>query len=918
MTAFALFITGAMFDLVPSSEAQDANPAPVTFGQPTVTQNGQPIDKQLDTRDRVSLSFPWTANGTIEQGQTMSIDFPTEILPPANKLPFSVSGQEAGSCEVQERTLVCTFNRDINQDSVTGSIGLNVGLGETPGPDWKFNTVPGGEPLSVAIPGGSVVPYVLPEGKEDRVSKYGTIDYVNNVIDWTIIIPAENLTDENGQARSVRITDQLQSRNHAYVGFDDPNRVVYVYQEDLSRENQAWPNSNVTAQDGGRGFAADIAPQRGGWNPEWDLKITYQTEFVGDPQDREKFDNSANVVVTDSQGIETTTAAEERNAGEHTYDAAAAAAGAGVERGSFALTKTVIGEQECIARIEEPFTVQVDIDVRDSVGPNFQFPGTVKQTEAQPADGKISYTAALRPGTTLTGYDSLPQGSKVTITEVKPDIAGVEFADPDYSPGQTVTIENAAENATIELTNRIESCPQPTTEQPEPTTTEEQPEPTTTEEQPEPTTTEEQPEPTTTDEEPEPTTTEEQPEPTTTDEEPEPTTTDEEPEPTTTDEEPEPTTTDEEPEPTTTDEQPEPTTTDEEPEPTTTDEEPEPTTTEEQPEPTTTEEQPEPTTTDEEPEPTTTDEEPEPTTTDEEPEPTTTDEQPEPTTTDEQPEPTTTDEAPEPTTTDEQPEPTTTEEQPEPTTTDEQPEPTTTEEQPEPTTTDEQPEPTTTAEESPTTTTTGDQTVPGGDGGETDGNGDGTNDGETGGDDNGETDGNDGETDGDGNNGETDGDGDGETGGNNDGTDGEDDGGTNGNGDGTNKEGSSALPWWLLLLVPVIPIGKWLIDNFPGGSSNPAPGKPSPGEPAPGQGDKTATDEPGGSEGQGDKPKGKQGDEPKGGNGDKPQQAESGQPGRAPGGQPAQPGKPGGGRQSIQSVPSGATAKSGNVPDFIG
>ncbi|MCQ4628049.1 hypothetical protein KBX17_09600, partial [Corynebacterium sp. CCUG 65737] len=592
MTAFALFITGAMFNLVPSSEAQDANPAPVTFGQPTVTQNGQPIDKQLDTRDRVSLSFPWTANGTIEQGQTMSIDFPTEILPPANKLPFSVSGQEAGSCEVQERTLVCTFNRDINQDSVTGSIGLNVGLGETPGPDWKFNTVPGGEPLSVAIPGGSVVPYVLPDGKEDRVSKYGTIDYANNVIDWTIIIPAENLTDENGQARSVRITDQLQSRNHAYVGFDDPNRVVYVYQEDLSRENQAWPNSNVTAQDGGRGFAADIAPQRGGWNPEWDLKITYQTEFVGDPKDRDKFENSANVVVTDSQGIETTTAAEERNAGEHTYDAAAAAAGAGVERGSFALTKTVIGEQECIARIEEPFTVQVDIDVRDSVGPNFQFPGTVKQTEAQPADGKISYTAALRPGTTLTGYDSLPQGSKVTITEVKPDIAGVEFADPDYSPGQTVTIENAAENATIELTNRIESCPQPTTEQPVPTTTEDQPEPSTTEEQPEPTTTDEEPEPTTTDEEPEPTTT------------------DEEPEPTTTEEQPEPTTTEEQPEPTTTDVEPEPTTTDVEPEPTTTDVEPEPTTTEEQPEPTTTEEQPEPTTTDVEPEPTTTDVEP--------------------------------------------------------------------------------------------------------------------------------------------------------------------------------------------------------------------------------------------------------------------------------------------------------------------
>ena len=111
-------------------------------------------------------------------------------------------------------------------------------------------------------------------------------------------------------------------------------------------------------------------------------------------------------------------------------------------------------------------------------------------------------------------------------------------------------------------------------------------------------------------------------------------------------------------------------------------------------------------------------------------------------------------------------------------------------------------------------------------------------------------------------------------------------------------------------MVPIVPIAIWLIDNFPGGSSSPAPGKPSPGESAPGQGDKPVTDKPGDSDEPGDKPKDGQCDEP--------QQAESGQPGRAPGGQPAQPGKPGGDRQYIQSVPSGATAKSGNVPDFIG
>ena len=98
------------------------------------------------------------------------------------------------------------------------------------------------------------------------------------------------------------------------------------------------------------------------------------------------------------------------------------------------------------------------------------------------------------------------------------------------------------------------------------------------------------------------------------------------------------------------------------------------------------------------------------------------------------------------------------------------------------------------------------------------------------------------------------------------------------------------MPWWLLLLVPVVPALIWLFDKTPG-SSNPTP--PVPGQP-------------------GDNPKPGQPGTP-GQPGDKPEPNQPGSPE-----QPVKPGAPGEGRQPIQSVPSGATEKGDDVADFIG
>ena len=134
---------------LPTAGAQSA--APVQFGQPSVTTTGgDPIAEgtQLTGNDRVKLTFPWTAQGSIQDGQTMTIAFPNEIaLPGSNDaIPFSVGGNKAGECRVDAdaQALNCRFNDSLSRlDAVSGSISLNVGLKEAPGPNWEFETEPG-------------------------------------------------------------------------------------------------------------------------------------------------------------------------------------------------------------------------------------------------------------------------------------------------------------------------------------------------------------------------------------------------------------------------------------------------------------------------------------------------------------------------------------------------------------------------------------------------------------------------------------------------------------------------------------------------------------------------------------------------------------------------------------------------------
>lgn len=399
---------------LPSAGAQ--NPAPVQFGQPSVANtDGSPItgDSQLAERDRVTLTFPWTATGQIEDGQQMTIKFPNEIaLPGSNdSISFFVGGTKAGECKVDAaaQSLGCTFNDSLSRlDQVEGEVSLNVGLKEVPGPNWQFMTVPGNEPLALPIPGGKVAPYVLPEGKEDFLSKYGNIDYNGNprIINWTIIVPAEsfvasadpskNNPDITYPAQQVVITDRLTSNNHDYVKTEGKGFVAYVYQENLDRTEQTWPNADPVLIENERGFTVVVTPPADGWKPGWDLKVAYQTEYNGEgyPKNGEMFENIAQTLVTDAAGNVQVTNAEDRNPKDHTYDSASAASGVGVERGSFEITKEVVGGgvgDDCLEKAKErTFAVAITINVQESAKADFAFEETKKATDSEPNNGVIT------------------------------------------------------------------------------------------------------------------------------------------------------------------------------------------------------------------------------------------------------------------------------------------------------------------------------------------------------------------------------------------------------------------------------------------------------------------------------------------------------------------------------------------------
>ena len=290
------------------------------------------MGSEMCIRDSVKLTFPWTAQGSIQDGQTMTIAFPNEIaLPGSNDaIPFSVGGNKAGECRVDAdaQALNCRFNDSLSRlDAVSGSISLNVGLKEAPGPNWEFETEPGTSPLSLAIPGGSVAKYVLPAGKENIFSKYGNIEYNENPrsIDWTIILPSESFVDNDNPANEVVITDKLTSANHDYVK-PDGAFVAYVYQQNPDLSAEVWPNADVTLTDDERGFTATVTPPAGGWKPGWDLKVSYKTEYNGEgyPSDAEGFNNGAQARISDSAGNVQTDVATDRNLENHTYDSASA------------------------------------------------------------------------------------------------------------------------------------------------------------------------------------------------------------------------------------------------------------------------------------------------------------------------------------------------------------------------------------------------------------------------------------------------------------------------------------------------------------------------------------------------------------------------------------------------------------------
>lgn len=437
----AVFLAGAFgFRQIPTSVAQD-NAASVNVGEPTVKWPTEPIR----VGSQIELSVPWTVqpNTQIEAGQTMRIDFPDKFkIVKSNGFDLvSESGVVGGTCAYIDNGVTCTFNEKFQSptEEVKGMIFLSGVPSEEGEINWTFNVTgsEAGTRTVVHPTGAAVQPGLDNDGDlEPEFVKYGNMYLQSDdprVMLWTITVPWSELQAMD----TVTFTDTLTTENHDFI--TDPAPSLF---QKASRDTNTWgPYYDIAPQISGRSMTVTVDKPAAGWTENKDLTLVYYTKFNGEgfPNDKEEFKNAASYNAPSGTSDASATLV---------YDSKSWGTIEGVEYDTYALTKKLSGETECVAKASSAtFTAEITIDVTASTNPAFLFPRTFKAKGVQPQNGVITYTENLTVDNAVKGYDRLPSGSKITIKELgKPTIDGLVFQPENFQVGETA---NAEENTTV-------------------------------------------------------------------------------------------------------------------------------------------------------------------------------------------------------------------------------------------------------------------------------------------------------------------------------------------------------------------------------------------------------------------------------------------------------------------------------------
>ncbi len=236
--AMLLSLTGALLGTVLPTTAQaapntDIVVSDLTLVKSSATGQDDPDDTDVAVGDTLRLSFTWDARGAnAKSGDSFSIELPEELqnreFPLSQPLAVTYNGTQTtiGTCELDQRTITCTFNGELDTLVGQGFSGLNgsgsalvtaVQATDSSTVDISAN----GTVTAVDIPGGQIGEYTGGSYSPESLRKWAfPLSSTSSAVDWELNFGTPAITEAlaaggnpitvDGQTVStITITDRL-------------------------------------------------------------------------------------------------------------------------------------------------------------------------------------------------------------------------------------------------------------------------------------------------------------------------------------------------------------------------------------------------------------------------------------------------------------------------------------------------------------------------------------------------------------------------------------------------------------------------------------------------------------------------------------------------------------------------------------